>query len=233
MWQTVKENFLRRLSENKESVKKMKVLLGTTNPSKRKYFEELLDGFDMKFYTLKDLKIAGEPEETGRNPEENAVIKARYYGRFFDTVICNDSGLYFDKLPPDDERQPGLHIRTPRGSRRLDDEEMIAYYGKLIHSLGGRVEASYHNGFAVNCHGKIASCTESSKADAFYMIDTPSPKRQDGWPLDSLSLDRNTLTYFVDEDADGLDAKEEEQKKRRRGLLIRLLREASESLENE
>ena len=100
----------------------MKVLLGTTNPSKRKYFEELLDGFDMEFYTLKDLKIAGEPEETGRNPEENAVIKARYYGRFFDTVICNDSGLYFDKLPPDDERQPGLHIRTPRGSRRLDDE---------------------------------------------------------------------------------------------------------------
>ena len=59
------------------------------------------------------------------------------------------------------------------------------------------------------------------------MIDTPSPKRQDGWPLDSLSLDRNTLTYFVDEDADGLDAKEEEQKKRRRGLLLRLLREAS------
>ena len=56
----------------------MRVLLGTTNPSKRKYFEELLDGFDMEFYTLKDLKIAGEPEETGRNPEENAVIKARY-----------------------------------------------------------------------------------------------------------------------------------------------------------
>ncbi len=142
-------------------------------------------------------------------------------------MICNDSGLYFDKLPPDDERQPGLHIRTPRGSRRLDDEEMIAYYGELIHSLGGRVEASYHNGFAVNCHGKIVSCTENSKADAFYMIDTPSSKRQDGWPLDSLSLDRNTLTYFVDEDADGLDAKEEAQKKRRRGLLLRLLREAS------
>ena len=47
-------------------------------------------------------------KKPGENPEENAVIKARYYGRFFDTVICNDSGLYFDKLPPDDERPAGL-----------------------------------------------------------------------------------------------------------------------------
>lgn len=57
----------------------------------------------------------------------NAVLKARFYGGYFDRVICNDSGLYLDGLALDDERQPGLNIRSPRG-KRLDDEEMIEYY---------------------------------------------------------------------------------------------------------
>ena len=56
----------------------MKVLIGTTNPSKVKRFEELLDGCDIEFCTLSDLGICTEPEETGKTPEENAVIKAKY-----------------------------------------------------------------------------------------------------------------------------------------------------------
>lgn len=90
----------------------MKVLSGTTNPSKVKRFEELLGGYDVEFYALKDLRIEVEPEEIGKTPEENAVIKARFYGQYFDMVICNDSGLYFDDLPMEDDRQPGLNIRT-------------------------------------------------------------------------------------------------------------------------
>ena len=37
------------------------------------------------------------------------------------------------------------------------------------------------------------------------MIEKPSPKRQPGWPLDSLSLYRDSLTYFVDEEYDNGD----------------------------
>ena len=39
----------------------MKVLIGTTNPSKVKRFEELLRGYDIDFFTLKDLGIDREP----------------------------------------------------------------------------------------------------------------------------------------------------------------------------
>ena len=74
----------------------MKVLIGTTNPSKVRRFEEFLDGFGVEFYTLKDLEIQDEPEEMGNTPEENAILKAKFYGQYFDYVICNDSGLYFD-----------------------------------------------------------------------------------------------------------------------------------------
>lgn len=39
---------------------------------------------------------------------------------------------------------------------------------------------------------------ETSKESSFYMVDTPSEKRHTGWPLDSISLNKDTLTYFVD-----------------------------------
>lgn len=37
------------------------------------------------------------------------------------------------------------------------------------------------------------------------MIDRPSPGRQPGWPLDSLSIYRDSLTYFVDEENENSD----------------------------
>ncbi len=191
---------------------KMKVLIGTTNPSKVKRFAELLGGHDVEFYTLKDLGIDAEPEEMGKTPEENAVIKAKFYGQFFDRVICNDSGLYFDSLPIEDDRQPGLHIRTPGGCDRLDDEEMISYYTKLIGTLGGKVLAYYMDGIAVYNHGKIYTYMENSeatRASAFYMVDQPSEYRLPGWPLDSISLNRNTLTYFAEKGDNKYDTVEE------------------------
>ncbi|MBR6594465.1 MAG: non-canonical purine NTP pyrophosphatase [Clostridia bacterium] len=179
----------------------MKVLIGTTNPSKVKRFEGFLEGCDVEFVTLNDLGIKAEPEECGSTPEENAVLKAKFYSRYFDTVICNDSGLYFEGIPLDDPRQPGLNIRTPLGGRRLDDEEMIEYYSRLIGELGGKVRAYYLDGIAVCKGGKVYSFMENSEAtkvSAFFMVDKPSDKRHLGWSLDSLSVNKNTLTYFVD-----------------------------------
>ena len=48
------------------------ILIGTTNPSKVGRFAELLSEYAVRFYTLKDLDITEEPEETGSTPEENA-----------------------------------------------------------------------------------------------------------------------------------------------------------------
>lgn len=192
-------------------MRKRKVLIGTTNPSKVKRFEELLAGYDLEFCTLKDLGICQEPQETGKDPEENAILKAKFYGQFFDSVICNDSGLYFEGLSLEDVRQPGLHIRTPQGRERLEDEQMIQYYSQLIHSLGGKVLAYYLDGIAVNQNGHISSFMENKKETrgAFYMVDVPSPKRHLGWPLDSISLNRDTMTYFVDKGNMKYDTSEE------------------------
>ena len=178
----------------------MKVLIGTTNPSKLRRFEELLDGFDLEFCSLKDIGITNEPEETGKTPEENAAIKARFYGKYCGRVVCNDSGLYFDQLDVNDSRQPGLNIRAPLGER-LDDEEMINYYSSLVSSLGGRVLAYYLDGIAIYNCGDVYTYMEDSeatRASAFYMVDKPTSARNPGWPLDSISINRNTMNYFTD-----------------------------------
>ncbi len=178
----------------------MKVLLGTTNPSKIRMFEEFFVGCDVEFLTLRDLNITDEPCETGSDPAENAAIKAAFYGQFADHVICNDSGLYFDELAMDDPRQPGLHIRTPQG-KRLDDEEMIAYYGSLVHSLGGKVIGRYPSGFAVKTPSGVVSYLQKPKdVHPFIMTDTPCEKRRPGWPLDSLSKEMDG-TYFLEKAA--------------------------------
>ena len=138
--------------------------------------------------------------------------------------------MYFDGLPLEDDRQPGLNIRTPGGCSRLDDEEMIAYYSKLIGTLGGKVLAYYLDGIAVYNHGKIYSYMENSeatRASAFYMIDHPSERRHPGWPLDSISLNRNTLTYFVEKGDNKYDTEEENvMVGEYRGRLVKFLEES-------
>lgn len=184
----------------------MKVLIGTTNPSKVKRFADLLKDCNIDFLTLKDLNIADERDETGQTPEENAILKAKFYGRYFDIVICNDSGLYFEELSMHDSRQPGLNIRTPMNSHRLTDEEMIDYYSSLISSLGGKVSAYYLDGIAVYNQGTMSSFMdqEASKTlSSFYMVAKASVKRHEGWPLDSISIYKETETYFIDESVEG------------------------------
>lgn len=179
----------------------MRILLGTTNPSKVKRFSDLLKGYDVEFVTLKDLAITDEPEENGTTPEENAIAKAKFYGQYFDVVICNDSGLYFEELALNDVRQPGLNVRTPMQMDRLSDEEMVDYYSKLIDTLGDKVSAYYLDGIAVYYHGTIYSfmdADEAKKTGSFYMIGKVSSKRFEGWPLDSLSINKETGKYFVD-----------------------------------
>ena len=176
----------------------MRVLIGTTNPAKRKLFEQVMAGYPIEFITLRDLDIQTEPEEEGNTPAENAAVKAAFYGKYADYVICNDAGLYFDALPLDDPRQPGLHIRTPYGVR-LDDEQMIAHYSSLIHSLGGKVIAYYLDGFAVKTPQRITTymkSKEEARGGAFWMLDKPVSARRPGWPLDSLSTELDDTSFM-------------------------------------
>ena len=56
----------------------MKVLLGTTNPSKVKRFSELLANCNIEFITLKELEISQEPEEVGKHLRKMPYVKQNF-----------------------------------------------------------------------------------------------------------------------------------------------------------
>lgn len=177
------------------------ILLGTSNPSRADFFAHQLEGYDVSFLLLGDLGIESLPDEPGKNPMENAMAKAAWYGRFHDYVISGDSALYIRELPLDDPRQPGLTVRRRPDGSSMTDEEMIAHFSALARELGGKMTCWYQNGYGICCRGEVSGFMDTGPVNdlyAFRMVDTPHPVRTPGWPLDSLSIWPATGKYFVE-----------------------------------
>ena len=174
------------------------ILLGTSNPSKAAYFAGQLKDYDVSFLLLRDFGIEKQPDEEGKSPLENALIKAAYYGRFHDYVISEDSALYIRELPLDDPRQPGLTIRRSPSGGSMDDDGMLRHYSALAHELGGRMTCYYVDAYAGCNLGQVSGFCEDGHRYTFYMVDKPHPARTPGWPLDSISVWPETGHYFVE-----------------------------------
>lgn len=83
----------------------MKVLLATNNQNKAREIRNIVAGRDIEIYTLSDLNLASDPEETGQTFAENATIKAeaalaemKEKGFAGYAVVADDSGLCVDAL---------------------------------------------------------------------------------------------------------------------------------------
>lgn len=106
----------------------MKVLIGTTNPSKADWLGGLI-GAGTELLTLGDVNISAEPSETGATPAENAAIKAEFYGKTFQPVVCHDSGLYLRSLHLMTRVSPGCMsvLRT--------EEQGFAMTRRCLHTM--------------------------------------------------------------------------------------------------
>ena len=205
----------------------MEILLGTHNPSKKDYFARQLADFDVSFVTLADLGIKKIPDEDGKSVLENAQIKAAYYGQFHDYVISADSALYIRELPLTDSRQPGLTIRRAPDGHEMSDDEALEHYTALVRSLGGKVTCWYQDAYAVCCRGEVSGFMDDGAINdvyAFYMVDTPHPRRNPGWPLDSISIRRANGKYFVESQQQAADAASEVLMKDYRQRLLEFYR---------
>lgn len=190
----------------------MKVLYGTTNQAKLDSMRRLTKSLDIEIIGLKDLdKPLPEIDENGKNPLENAKIKAQaYYEAFAMPVFSCDSGLYFEGL--EDELQPGTHTRRVNG-KELTDEEMIEYYSTLAKENGNRLIGRYRNAICFipdnkNC---FSSMDESLATEPFILVSDPHEKRMKGFPLDSLSVDIATGKYYYDIEEKSVDQSAIEQ----------------------
>lgn len=184
----------------------MKILYGTTNPAKLNSMRLITEPLGIELIGLKDInKPLPQIDESGNNPLENAIIKAKaYYEAFSMPVFSCDSGLYFDGL--DDSFQPGVHVRRV-GDKELTDSEMTEYYGKLAKEYNDSLIARYRNAICLIIDDEhiFTSMDMSIATEAFKLVGTPHKNRVEGFPLDCLSVDIKTNKYYYDLEEKSLD----------------------------
>lgn len=177
----------------------MQLLYGTTNSAKVQAMRELTQGLDITIISLNDLKKdIPAVSEYGKNPLDNAKIKAAaYYKAFGIPVFSCDSGLYFDNVT--DDLQPGVCIRRV-GGVELSDDEMIQYYSHVARQQKKTLTAQYKNAvyFIYNEQNIFYRMDSSLNTPPFILAAVPHEKKVQGFPLDSLSIDINTGRYFYD-----------------------------------
>ena len=177
----------------------MKLLYGTSNPAKLLHMKNVLEGLDIEVIGLKDVDLKfDEIDESGNEPLENARIKAlAYYRVYRRPVFSCDSGLYIEGLSK--ENPPGVHVRRVNG-KSLNDEEMIDYYSFLAKKLGGQAKARYKNGICLVIDDKniFEYDGEDIGTGSFIISSKPHKKRNEGFPLDSLSVDIESNRYYID-----------------------------------
>ena len=192
--------------------KPIKVLFATNNQSKVNRFKKELLQNSIELLSLKDIDINIEINENGKTAIENALIKARaYHKKTHMPVIGMDDSLYLEGVPED--KQPGLYVRRVNG-KTLTDEEMIKHYINLVKEYGkdGKLDCKWVYGMAViNENGEESTYTWNK--DNFYMVDIPSKKIHEGYPLNSISKYKQLDKYFTDiteEDKERLKVNEDD-----------------------
>ncbi len=118
------------------------LLLATTNQAK---LTELSLGavncFDSatQIVNLKQLMIIAKPEETGKTFEENAQLKARFYGELTRLpAIADDGGLMIPYL----NNEPGVKSSRWLG-REASDQELIEYTLLRLRNATGTDRTAY------------------------------------------------------------------------------------------
>lgn len=172
------------------------ILFATSNKAKVDRFKKDLLKNGIEVITLNDISVNVDVEENGNSAIENALIKARAYHKETGMItIAMDDNLYLENVPLD--KQPGMYVRRVNG-KRLTDEEMIKHYTNLVKKYGenGKLTAKWIYGMALIKDGKEFTYTWE-KGD-FYLIDSPSDKIKEGYPLNSISVNKKLNKYFTD-----------------------------------
>ena len=184
----------------------MKVLFATTNPAKVKRYKEQLSENGIELISINDIDEKLDINENGKDAIENAYIKAKtYYDKTKIPTIGMDDCLFIEGIS--EEEQPGTNVRRVNG-KRLNDEEMIEHYTKLVKKYGNKLTAKWVYGMVIYTDEGVSKFTWSK--DDFYLVDKPIEKRNVGYPLDSISVIPESGKYF----AELVEPKDETHKKK-------------------
>ncbi len=165
------------------------LLIGTTNPAKFKDYNDLLENFGLELVSLYDFKI-DEPEETGKDFEENAILKARYYFKKTGIpTLADDGGFEIHAL----NGEPGVKSHRWLGRKSSDEELINNVYKKIKKVPVENRQCRLRTVVAIASPFGIITSEGSVEG---VIADKPSSKRIEGFPFRSVMYFPNYGKYF-------------------------------------
>lgn len=162
----------------------MKILLATHNASKLERYKKILGVIDfIELISLKDLGITKKVDEDYETNVENALHKAREYGKISGFItVAIDEAVMTNFLP--DNEQPGIYARRfSKNKNELTDEEVVEAWREIF-EIYPQDDKQFIWNFAVayfnpknNC--KEVRCVENILYRAKYF----SSCKSNGYPM--------------------------------------------------
>jgi 8-oxo-dGTP diphosphatase len=181
----------------------MKLIYGTTNKAKIEFMKKRVEPLGIELLSLEDVNAPKlRIDENGNSPLENAKIKAlAYYEALKMPLFSCDSGLYIDGL--DDARQPGINVRGLHD--HMNDDDTRAYYSSLAAEFGGKMTARYKNAICLILDETriYEYIGDDIASEPFWLVSKPHEKRNEGFPLDCISVHIESGKYYYDIDGYG------------------------------
>lgn len=194
----------------------MKILIATHNPGKLKELQKgLLELKDLghEIISLKELSINDEPEETGKDFQQNSLLKAKYYAQLSHLpTISDDGGLGIQIL----NGEPGVKSRRWKGYDATD-EELIQYTLEKLKDYHGNDRTAYLQTCITFYDPKTKVSFSETAQIKGYIADFASKKRIIGYPFRAVFIVQKFHKYY-----DDLTDKEHEEINHRLKALKRL-----------
>ena len=159
-----------------------KLLIATTNPGKFAEIKKYLSDLPIELLSLADLGIKEKVVEDGKTFKENAIKKAKFYGKISGLpTIADDGGLEIDIL----NGEPGVKSRRWINGLDASDEDLINYTlkkleGMLLDKRGAQLRTVIA---LVLANGKVYT---SEGVVRGLISEKPYEKRTAGFPFRSL-----------------------------------------------
>jgi len=190
----------------------MKLLIASHNPAKVKEYKRYLSELSLELVSLLDLNIKEEAPEDGKNFEENAINKAKFYQKLTGlSAISDDGGLMIDVL----NGAPGVKSRHWLGYR-MTDEEMIQSVIEKMKDIPEGKRTCHLVAVAALAMPDGTIHTQQAQIDGL-VAKAPTKKRLNGYPYRSFFYLPEFKKFYLE-----LTDEEHEQINHRKFALLKL-----------